>query len=386
MKMKYYFPLKENERLSKIALYGAGTVGNDYYQQFCQQGLQIVLWVDKDEQKIMENTSVQRREKLLETVFDIIIIAVKDEWLAKSIEKELVQFGIDNKKILWRRPENKRDYAFIYNDCFLKEVYEWRIGKFAQQKECFENLKEDMEALLFQYDNIKLNGAFDTREWYVNEQKKLMYLNNAKVACTSLKACLLNASQMENYLLVNQTLAAQAIRGKVPSGMQEYYKYTYVRNPFSRLVSCYMNKYHSDKSLLGGKSSELLYGKTRYLLGWLKDVADFKEFVDKVVMIPEQWQERHFALQYNLIYDNGMPVVDYVGKFEELPVSYEHIQEKFNTPQLPVYNKTSSGDWKQYYDLDIAEKVYEKYKKDIETFGYEKECQSFLEELRKKDI
>ena len=80
------------------------------------------------------------------------------------------------------------------------------------------------------------------------------------------------------------------------------FKYTFVRNPLSRLVSCYESKYVKDKKIFGDYSSNLCYGRTRYLMGWLENVSDFGEFVDKVCEIPICWQERHFRLQYDLLY------------------------------------------------------------------------------------
>lgn len=149
---------------------------------------------------------------------------------------------------------------------------------------------------------------------------------------------------------------------------EKYYKFTYVRNPFARLVSCYKNKC----IMINEKDTgDLAYFKrNNYLMSWMADVEDF---VHKIVDIPNEWMDRLFRLQYDLIYQNDICLVDFVGKLEEINSTYSILQEKYGLGNLEVYNATGNNNWKDYYNKELVELVYEKYKKDIETFGYQQE-------------
>ncbi len=76
------------------------------------------------------------------------------------------------------------------------------------------------------------------------------------------------------------------------------YKFTFVRNPFDRLYSCYMGKYHTAY----GKGTDFYGEFDYYLLGYLKRDKGFENFVDKIFKIPDAWSDRHFKSQYFLIF------------------------------------------------------------------------------------
>lgn len=102
----YVFPFSELEPGSRIALYGAGTIGVRYYRQIHRQNLlQIAAWVDKNwEQCAEHNFPVSAPETLAECEYDHIVIAVKKRSVAEEIKKELIERGIAEECILWREP------------------------------------------------------------------------------------------------------------------------------------------------------------------------------------------------------------------------------------------------------------------------------------------
>lgn len=92
-------------RNKKIVIYGAGNVGKDIYIQLCKYSdIQIVDWIDKNNDKYnyhycpVNNVSVL---PLLE--YDIILIAVLRENVAKSIKNDILSMGCDVRKILWKK-------------------------------------------------------------------------------------------------------------------------------------------------------------------------------------------------------------------------------------------------------------------------------------------
>ena len=132
-----------------------------------------------------------------------------------------------------------------------------------------------------------------------------------------------------------------------------YFKFSFVRNPWDRIVSEY--KY------------------CRYC-----GVKDFKTFIFNKLPKPA-WTDdyRHIVPQYELLVDaNGSMLVDYVGKFEGLQKDFNEVCNKLGIPlvTLPHANKSpesgQSRHYAEYYDNETKEFVESLYIKDIETFGY----------------
>jgi hypothetical protein len=105
---KYTFPYEEVSLKSKIALYGAGYVGKDYFQQiegYCD----VILWVDKKYEEISYDYNngqicINSPDKLYETDFDYVVVAIKDKSVAEDVCKELIDKGIEARKVIWKQP------------------------------------------------------------------------------------------------------------------------------------------------------------------------------------------------------------------------------------------------------------------------------------------
>lgn len=92
-----------DELSDKVALYGAGRVGKEIYQQLNEYGkIQIVGWYDKNADSYKEiGMPVENIDQIDEKKFDQIIICVKDESVANNIKNTLLHHGIPNDKIYW---------------------------------------------------------------------------------------------------------------------------------------------------------------------------------------------------------------------------------------------------------------------------------------------
>ncbi len=96
----YRLPFQSFARNERIALYGAGKVGQEFMRQVSQTGWpQISCWVDK---KYGEKPwyKIDSPETLKEHEYDRIVIAVKDPYIAGKIKDELKKY-CDEDKIFW---------------------------------------------------------------------------------------------------------------------------------------------------------------------------------------------------------------------------------------------------------------------------------------------
>ncbi|MDE6891158.1 MAG: glycosyltransferase, partial [Lachnospiraceae bacterium] len=85
----------------KIVLYGAGKAGKDYFGQLTKMGYNVVLWVDSNKS---EMEYVKQPRAILETEYDVILLAVSRPEYAESIKQSLKDIGIGEEKVMWKRP------------------------------------------------------------------------------------------------------------------------------------------------------------------------------------------------------------------------------------------------------------------------------------------
>lgn len=108
---KFYFEDIKSLKGKKIAIFGAGAVGRDYYAQFCMyRDIEIVAWFDSNYEKYKYDYSeIAGADKVGNYLFEKIIIAVNDNKTAKEITEMLSAYGLSEAKIVWEKPKNVLD-------------------------------------------------------------------------------------------------------------------------------------------------------------------------------------------------------------------------------------------------------------------------------------
>ncbi len=279
------------------------------------------------------------------------------EWYRKDFGSERYERGKERRQ---GRPERLRRIAnrfpFIWHLIFTKENLEYIV---------------------------KGTTAFEP-VFVEDKEQKAAYLSMPKAACTSITASVLGKFDIpDDYSIFKIRRPYCTSKHEINPG---WFTFTFVRNPFERLVSCYESKYHVDITKNKRAAERGFLDFDRYLHGYIKDDNGFTNFVDQIVKIPWRLDNKHFASQYRRITDkNGNLLVNYIGKFEHLSEDYEPIREKYGFAPLKVYNKSEHGDWRDYYTTDLVKKVYRKYRKDVEYFGYEQDYKDLLEYCENKE-
>ena len=235
-------------------------------------------------------------------------------------------------------------------------------------------------------ENLKRHGEVYPRQFYVLDALKLVYLSVPKAACSSIKAALAKAGGIvvANNQSVHSHPQMRIQEGRLNAAQSGFYKFSFVRNPFERLVSCYREK------IMFIPSPEHPKPLYEYYFFSLPAHISFAEFAERVAQIPDPLADNHFKSQLALLYSEGELQVDYVGKMEDLNNEWKRIAEEYQfDPNLVPSNVTKSrqgchSDYRLYYTEALAKLVRERYRQDVEVFGYEHDYQRLLEFIRKR--
>jgi hypothetical protein len=149
---------------------------------------------------------------------------------------------------------------------------------------------------------------------------------------------------------------------------ERYFKFAFVRNPWSRLLSAYQFL----------KSGGMDADDERWAVEQLADFDTFDDFVRGWVTPDSILTQIHLVPQYQLL---CLPftqtlAVDFVGYFEHLDRDYAFICERLGLKtqaKLPRHNIGPSGDSRSYrdhYTPSTISIVAEAYKDDIALFRY----------------
>lgn len=230
--------------------------------------------------------------------------------------------------------------------------------------------------------NLCKYGVCQPRNFLPVKRKRVVYLEMPKVANTSIKASILGYQNLEDSITI-QIIASEQIVHELNEKQKDYFKFTFVRNPFERLVSCYESKYKTDQKYLGKELEHLWYDY--YLFGYIKKDKGFDSFVRKIYRIPNCLKDFHFIPQYNIIFDKKKQcMVDYVGKIENIDKVYPKLCKKYMFDELPHMNRSEKKTWMDYYTKKTAQMVYQMYRKDIVKFGYTNEYKKLIKYLSEK--
>jgi chondroitin 4-sulfotransferase 11 len=160
-----------------------------------------------------------------------------------------------------------------------------------------------------------------------------------------------------------------------PNEFDIYFKFTTVRNPWSRLVSFY--NYHVSKRWKFGLKWDWDTTNATIFTEFIRIVSSYTAEKQRSIFqgtaSPCTYHKRILSNQLDWITDeNGDIVVDHIMRFENLQQDFNIVCDKIGIPrqQLPHKNKSHHKHYTEYYDNETREIVAERCAKDIEYFGY----------------
>jgi len=156
-------------------------------------------------------------------------------------------------------------------------------------------------------------------------------------------------ARLKGQAAKNMHLTAKEYRRLYPKEFAEFFKFSFVRNPWDRIVSAY----HAN-----------IQGTIRRCKA--ESFEDFLRNFQQCVPISTQ------ALMKTYLCDSqGISLVDFVGRYERLEEDWDYVCNRLKIrAKLPELNVTEHSDYKAYYTEETRRIVENIYAKDIAFFGY----------------
>ncbi|MCE2788484.1 MAG: sulfotransferase family protein [Saprospiraceae bacterium] len=200
----------------------------------------------------------------------------------------------------------------------------------------------------------------------IDSQLKFLFIHIQKTGGSSITQHLLSNTSA-TFFHFPHTLLNQV---QLTDEQESYFKFTFVRNPWSRLFSWY-------SMIMIEERNSIFYDYIR------KNAPSFSAFLHCIDIIDDTVPEPFESVVPNIkciafnqldyiTKPDGKLGTDFIGRFEHLGEDFKYICDKMNIPNrpLPRLKQFTQGDYRKAYTNNDIEKVYSMYKKDIEYFKY----------------
>lgn len=174
---------------------------------------------------------------------------------------------------------------------------------------------------------------------YIDEGRRLMYFDIPKCASSSIR---------KSFFDNNVSLSMHNPKKR----LNEYFKFTFVRNPWDRMVSNW--------KMFTTQPFRIKQLKTMTD----KDLTNFKDFVN----FTTQTENHHWQPQFLYLPENP----DFIGRLETFNEDLSRLLSAIGKEAIQVnqINKTVRKRYHEYYTPTLVDLVGEMYSEDIRRFGY----------------
>ena len=215
----------------------------------------------------------------------------------------------------------------------------------------------------------------------IDDEHKYIFIHIPKVAGESIKNKL-GGAQLPHHL------PAKGIQQQFPAKWNSYYKFSFVRNPWSWLVSLYHFKIHIDIGdvwlrpiIMKDTFSEFIYklkdSKSLFPPYW-KIQRQFKQqvsnnfgnYIDSMLEsddVPFNKSHLDFYLK-----DSNGNLPNYIGKIDTLQEDLDKICKDIGIEPVKLIHQNASPHrhYSEYYDDETRDIVAKIFAKDIKYFGW----------------
>jgi len=229
--------------------------------------------------------------------------------------------------------------------------------------------------------------SYHPARYFLSENHNLVYVVNNKCASSSIKKLLLTENNVDlsnigHYGQIHQKGRELGFDVSNTHTHLDKYYFSFVRNPFDRIRSLYINKFLDSEKIISG-----VFQYKTYLGGVFRQDDSFEQFLTKVSSIPQNMTDLHFRSQHHLLY-NESPKINFIGKLENYQSDMARLAKDFNLNTFKPIEKTNAANKTIYekfsieYNLTTYEMVRELYKNDVKSFDYIKEADVLYRKIK----
>ena len=212
---------------------------------------------------------------------------------------------------------------------------------------------------------LRIPPPFDlTPLTVISHRHQFIYIGIPKVATRSFRDFFVSDAAVELEIEVVETHSKYQ---EILSKYSDYYKFSFVRNPLDRILSCYNSKIgHDDLSLL----------KRARIMSFYKGLRagmDFDEFAEWLCSNEgrDECADRHWMSQHRFLHDqNGAPLCDFVGRYETLDKDVDKVCKTLNIKPISLPQSGWISPEKPVISTRTATLLRKRYVQDYKLFGY----------------
>jgi hypothetical protein len=257
----------------------------------------------------------------------------------------------------------------------------------------------DPEALSF-YRRVLMEAYRPNNAIDLAPRLNVFYVSNPKVASTRIRAAL---AALQGRDLVSNWQADRnwEVHKRSRSGLKaprhdirEFYRlatdpsvlrFSFVRNPYDRMVSCWLDQYR-EKPLVHGRDVYIdTYLERRKevdpsLPAGASETLSFSQFVEFALATDDLVRtdvSMHWHPQTKILHIPGMKL-DFIGKIENFAADFNRVLDFVNaSPELRAkliepFHFSKRKPVSEYLTPPLAERIYAAYEEDFDRYGYPK--------------
>jgi hypothetical protein len=209
----------------------------------------------------------------------------------------------------------------------------------------------------------------------ISKKKKFIFVHVQKTAGTSLQQVLRDHAPDARLWHGRHGHASSGIAEIGQERWKRYFSFGFVRNPWERLVSHY--------AMISDRISELTPEQRKepqpfkielwnYVLHFSRDFESFLDNCTGLIYDRNCYKSFLFNQVDYLSDDKGELAVNFVGRFENFEADANEALTRIGIEaEVPRLNRSSRGNYRDYYSPRTRNLVAKRFARDIDMFGYE---------------
>lgn len=195
----------------------------------------------------------------------------------------------------------------------------------------------------------------------INHKHKLIFIHVPRTGGTSIEKAL-SGKDWFNIHAPSKHLTHYTAKKIYAEYWDEYFKFTFVRNPWDRMVS--MLKYGNFYGVKMNNNKICIKNYLRHFrnIEYDRRFFNLKQF--------EGFKQLDNSVYRNIIGEE----MNFIGRFENLQEDYNEICKKCNITESKlqlIENSPERLKYYEYYDQESKDLIAKKYRLDIKMFNYE---------------